>query len=77
MSEKLTKIQKDELSEHLKASSPNSGYALTGLKKLDMLLIYNCLKLYHGDFPDSYSGTELWQKEIEKLMQKFPYEIRF
>jgi len=53
------------------------NYTLENLSELEMKLLYNSMKLFHGDFPDAYKGGGIWQTEIESLMKKFPEDIKF
>jgi hypothetical protein len=51
-------------------------FRLTDLSELDMMLLYNGLMLFHGDFPQSYMGSTIWQRETESVMAKFPADFQ-
>jgi hypothetical protein len=50
-------------------------YKLPQMNEIEIRIIYNSLKLFHGDYPESYKGSLIWQKEIEKIMIRFPQEL--
>ena len=52
-------------------------WSLKNLSELDMRLLYNGLKLQHGDFPETYAGTNIWKSNVESVMGKFPPELRW
>ncbi|MFH1448527.1 MAG: hypothetical protein ABIG39_06715 [Candidatus Micrarchaeota archaeon] len=52
-------------------------WSLKGLTEADMRLLYNGLKLQHGDFPETYEGASMWKIEVEHTMDKFPPEVRW
>lgn len=47
------------------------------LNKTQAKLIYNTLKMYRGDFPEVYKGSDIWRPEVEVLMGVFPEDIKF
>lgn len=53
-----------------------TGIMLDLTDTLEMRIVYAALCLFHGDYPESYKSQGVWDTEVERIMNKFPAELR-
>ena len=48
-------------------------YIISDLSEMEHKLIINALKIWRGDFGESFKHSQIWYKELDKLLYKIGF----